>query len=83
MHLTEFIFPTYRQYKGIPVWFMVISNREFVEIKQVGSRFVSHTVNAEQYPEMLFIQDMLFCRDDRWEVIDEQVFMQVEKQVDR
>lgn len=83
MQLYESSFPVYRKYKGIPVWFKLIDDRHFMEIKQVGSRFVSHSVRAEQYPEMLFIQDMIACQDDRWEVVDESAFKQVEAKLNQ
>lgn len=71
------IFPTYRKFVGINVWFKIESNRKFVEIKQIGSKFIIHTVIAEQYPEILLIADMLACLDDRWEKIEESEFQRV------
>lgn len=63
-------YPQYRKYKGLETWFKIISDKEFIEIKQVGEKCVQHTVIAEQFPEMLRIQDMLQCLEDRWEVVD-------------
>jgi hypothetical protein len=72
-------FPAYRKYKGINVWFKVIDARHFIEIKQIGSKFVRHEVEALQYPEMMLIQDIVNCADDRWEVIEVDVYMSIEK----
>lgn len=71
------IFPTYRKFAGIKVWFKIESNRKFVEIKQIGSKFIIHTVIAEQYPEILLIADMLACLEDRWEKIEGTEFQRV------
>lgn len=71
------IFPTYRKFVGINVWFKIESNRKFVEIKQIGSKLIIHTVIAEQYPEILLIADMLACLEDRWEKIEESEFQRV------
>ncbi len=70
-------FPSYRKFVGINVWFMIESDRKFVEIKQIGSKFICHTVIAEQYPEILLISDMLECREGRWEKIKDTEFQRV------
>jgi hypothetical protein len=70
-------FPTYRKFVGINVWFKIESDRKFVEIKQIGSKFILHTVIAEQYPEILLIADMLACLDGRWEKIEASEFQRV------
>ena len=66
MNMTIPSFPTYRKYTGINVWFKIIDEKNFIEVKQVGVRFLSHEVHALQYPEMVFIQDMLSCLEERW-----------------
>ena len=38
-----------------------------------------HEVEALQYPEMMLIQDIVNCADDRWEVIEVDVYMSIEK----
>lgn len=70
-------FPTYRKFVGINVWFKIENDRKFVEIKQIGSKFIIHTVMAEQYPEILLISDMLACLEGRWEKIEASEFQQV------
>lgn len=70
-------FPTYRKFVGINVWFKIENDRKFVEIKQIGSKFITHTMIAEQYPEILLIADMLDCLDNRWEKIEESEFQRV------
>jgi len=70
-------YPVYRKYKGINVWFKVVDARNFIEIKQLGTKFIRHEVSAVQYPEMLRIEDMVQCLDGRWEPIEEAVYLQI------
>lgn len=72
-------YPVYRKYTGINVWFKILSDRQFEEIKQIGTKFTKHTVVAEQYPEMVLIQDMLNCHEDRWEPIAGEVYEEMAK----
>ena len=52
-------FPQYRKLRNEKVFYRIVDNRHFDEIQLVGSKanFFQHT--AEQYPEILRIQDML------------------------
>jgi len=51
-----------------------VNDKEFIEIKRVGSKFVLHHVLANQFPEMQLIQDMIAFYENRWEEIEEDVF---------
>jgi len=72
-------YPVYRKYTGINVWFKILSDRQFEEIKQIGTKFIKHIVVAEQYPEMVLIQDMLNCHEDRWEPLGGEVYEKMAK----
>jgi uncharacterized pyridoxamine 5'-phosphate oxidase family protein len=65
------MFPQYRRYKNQKSVFKIISENEFIEIQQVGKNFFMHTVKAENYPEKVYINDMLNCYEGRWEIITE------------
>lgn len=67
----EVSFPQFRKYKGIDVWFLIKSEREFVEYKVLGQRVIETKVIAEQYPEIVRINDMLTCHEGRWEKVSE------------
>ena len=69
MKKPEYTFPIYRKYVGINVWFKILSEREFIEVKQVGTKKIITNVVAGQYPELLMIQDMIACYENRWEEI--------------
>ncbi|WP_027418640.1 hypothetical protein [Crocinitomix catalasitica] len=64
------MFPIYRKYVGRNVWFKILNQNEFLEINQLGSKFLIHHINAQQYPEILLIQDMINKMEDRWEDAD-------------
>jgi hypothetical protein len=74
-------FPQYRKYKNIETYFKIISEKEFVELSLFGNKFVKHSIEAKQYPEMLRIKDMLNCEEGTWEVLEEMVYLQKETQV--
>jgi hypothetical protein len=52
-------FPVYRKYANHQTYFIITSERTWTEFKQVGKRFEKHEFTATQYPEMLFIKDLL------------------------
>jgi hypothetical protein len=60
-------YPLYRKYKGIGVWFKIVSESEFIEVKQVGERLALTSVTANVYPEFVLISDMIALREGRWE----------------
>ncbi|HIP37066.1 MAG TPA: hypothetical protein EYG85_09450 [Crocinitomix sp.] len=59
-------FPIYRKYKGIDVWFKILSLTEFVEYKKMGQKILTHHVKATIFPEQQFIRDMIECYENRW-----------------
>jgi hypothetical protein len=67
-------FPIYRKYKGIDVWFKILSNSEFIEYKKLGKKLITHEIVATIFPEKQFIQDMISYHDNRWiEVFKEEL----------
>lgn len=64
----EIKFPVYRKYIGLNTWFRIESERSFTEIRQIGDKYLKTEIRAEQFPEILFIQDMIECQDGRWEI---------------
>ena len=65
------IFPVYRKYNGIEVWFKILSSTEFIQYKKMGDRLLEDKVIAKIFPEKQFIQDMLNFYEDRWIEIGE------------
>lgn len=52
-------YPQYRRYKNSLSYFKILSPVLFEEIKMVGNKRFIHLIEAKQYPERVFIYDLL------------------------
>lgn len=52
-------FPQYRKMINGKAYYKIINNRSFQEIQLIGSKMRLQQIEANQYPEMLRIMDML------------------------
>ena len=52
-------YPQYRRYKNGLSYFKILSPVLCQEIKVVGSKRLTYTIDAKQYPEKFFINDLL------------------------
>lgn len=52
-------FPQYRKLINEKAFYKILDDRHFDEIVKLGSKILHSSIHAEQYPEMLRIQDML------------------------
>lgn len=64
-------FPQYRRYKNRLSYFKILSQDEFEEIQVIGDKLLVNRVKAKQYPEKVFINDLLFKHEGFAEVISE------------
>lgn len=55
-------FPQYRKLTGQKVYYKITSDKQFIELKWIGSKKYESVIHATQYPEMLRIMDMLACK---------------------
>jgi hypothetical protein len=69
-------FPQYRMLSNARTFYHIIDARSFEEVQKMGSKLVRHLIKAEQYPEMLRIQDMLNGHDGTYLVISEQQWLE-------
>jgi hypothetical protein len=60
-------YPQYRKLSNGQSFYIILNDRKFIEIQLLGSQFIKHTIEAEQYPELLRIQDMLHLRFPEFE----------------
>ena len=67
-------FPQYRRYKNGLSYFKILSFKEFEEIKVVGEKHVIDKIIAVQYPEKVFINDLLFNFSEFAEEISEGIY---------
>ena len=68
------VFPAYRKYKNNKSFFKILSPSVFEEVQLIGKKLVFRTTEEKQYPEKLFIQDMLFNFEERWDEIGAEEF---------
>ena len=73
-------FPQYRRYKNGLSYFKILSNTEFEEIRIVGTKRVINHIVADQYPEKVFINDLLFKYAEFAEEISEKDYLGVTAQ---
>jgi hypothetical protein len=59
MDLKDINFPVYRKYKNNKSYFKIIQANLFEEIQLIGSKKVLKQTEAKQYPEMVFIRDLV------------------------
>jgi hypothetical protein len=52
-------FPQFRKLSNDKVFYKIVNNSEFHEIQVVGKFAQLYIIEADQYPEILKIQDML------------------------
>jgi len=54
-------FPLYRKYSNNKRFYQVLNNRELMEVQVVGSKYFVQSMVAKQYPEILFIHNLIEC----------------------
>jgi len=65
------LFPQFRKLSNEKAFYKIIDELNFEEIQLVGSKKLFYQTYAEQYPEILRIQDMLNCIDSLFIIISE------------
>jgi len=75
-------FPQYRKMSNEKAFYKIISDKEFDEIQLVGSKANLFHIVAEQYPEMLRIQDMLKMDNEWFSEVNENEFVEILKKYD-
>lgn len=71
-------FPQYRMLSNGKTFYKITDDRHFEEIQLMGSKKIKHAITAEQYPEMLRIQDMLDGFDGLYVTILEEKWVEVD-----
>ena len=52
-------FPVYRRYANFDSYFVITSPDTWTEYKRLGKKFLKFDFTAQQFPEKLFIQDLI------------------------
>ncbi len=67
-------FPVYLKYKNGRSYFKIISAFEFEQIQVIGAKCIFSKTTANQFPEKIFITDLLQNTFNNVEVIKENEF---------
>jgi hypothetical protein len=67
-------YPQYRKYKNGLSYFKISSPILVEEIKVVGNKQLTYTIEAKQYPEKVFINDLLLNYAAFAEEISEELY---------
>jgi hypothetical protein len=52
-------FPMYRKYNNNKRFYKIINTKEFEEVEIIGTKRVVNHIKATQYPEFVFINDLI------------------------
>jgi len=53
------IFPIYRKLSNEKSYYKILSLESLIELQKIGSKTKKHNLIAQQFPEKLFIQDLI------------------------
>jgi hypothetical protein len=77
MDLKDINFPVYRKYKNNKSYFKIIQPKLFEEIQIIGSKKIIKELEAKQFPEMLFISDLISNYSEMADEISEEEYLRV------
>lgn len=70
---TTMNYPIYRKLNGFKRYYKIVSDKQFIEAIAKGSDYTFQDIIANQYPEMLRIQDMINCEFNFIEMTEEEI----------
>lgn len=79
MDLKDINFPVYRKYKNNKSYFKIIQPDRFEEIQIIGSKKMVKQIMAKQYPEMVFINDLVFNYSEMALEITENEYLEIRR----
>jgi hypothetical protein len=74
MNFEDINFPVYRKYKNNKSYFKIINPRLFEEVQIIGSKKVIKQIEANLYPEMNFIRDLVYDYKEMADEIQEEEY---------
>ena len=72
-------FPQFRQLDNGRSLYKITAPDQFIELQQIGSKWMVYTFELQQFPDLLRLQDMLSCQVP-FEVLDAHQFNQIYQQ---
>lgn len=78
LRLSDFVlkkmhYPQYRKLAGFDRYYKITDDKCFIEVAVTNGKASSQTIIANQFPEMLRIQDMLNCNWSYVKMNDEEI----------
>ena len=81
MKLEDIHFPVYRKYKNNKSYFKIIHPRLFEEIQLIGSKKIFRQTEAKQFPEVLFIQDLVLNYSEMADEVKEEDYQKLKESI--
>jgi hypothetical protein len=72
-------FPQFRQLENGRSLYKITAPDQFIELQQIGSKWMVYTFELQQFPDLLRLQDMLSCQVP-FQVLDAHQFNQIYQQ---
>jgi hypothetical protein len=72
-------FPQFRKLDNGRSLYKITAPDQFIELQQIGSKWMVYTFELQQFPDLLRLQDMLSCQVP-FEVLDAHQFNQIYQQ---
>jgi hypothetical protein len=67
-------YPIYRKSLSGKSYYRIESTSVFLELQQLGTRWLRHEVHAKILPERVLIEDMMVCREGLYTTIQAEEF---------
>jgi hypothetical protein len=65
------MFPYYRKSKDSKNYFKILSDREFVQLKILGSKIKKYHYKIDKYPEIVLVNDLINTNTEYYQEISE------------
>jgi hypothetical protein len=72
-------FPQFRKLDNGRSLYKITAPDQFIELQQIGSKWMVYTFELQQFPDLLRLQDMLSCQVP-FQVLDAHQFNQIYQQ---
>ncbi len=75
------MFPLYRRSKDFKNFYKILNEKEFVQLKIVGSKIRKFHYIVDKYPEIVMIKEMIDCLNEFYQLCEELEFLNKELEI--
>lgn len=72
------MFPLYRRSKDFKNFYKILNEKEFVQLKIVGTKIRKFHYIVDKYPEIVMIKEMIDCLNEFYQLCEELEFINKE-----